>query len=167
VAFGQGFLKVLTSSPANIIPLLLSISYIIWRMNNSPVGDWSTETHSHPINMNKNNNKINTNFKLEGSWKAAVWLALKVQSGHKPRETGKNAARHRRPTPRIWSEYSVNSLQLWKLAKQAFRQRHAWWLFVILFLGPFTDATITAWVVWWLNDNDYYMVIKSEAVVAC
>jgi hypothetical protein len=36
-------------------------SYIIWEMNNSPVGSRSSETSSHPIGMNNNSNKNNIN----------------------------------------------------------------------------------------------------------
>jgi hypothetical protein len=37
-------------------------SFFIWGINNSPVGDRSSETYSHPIDMN--NNKVN----VQGSY---------------------------------------------------------------------------------------------------
>jgi len=53
VVLGHGFLRVLLFSSVNIIPLWLSI--FICGMNNRPVGGRSSETSSHPIDMNNNN----------------------------------------------------------------------------------------------------------------
>jgi hypothetical protein len=39
---------------AVIVPSWLSIPIIIWGMNNRPVGGCSSETQSHPIDMNNN-----------------------------------------------------------------------------------------------------------------
>jgi hypothetical protein len=66
VALGQVFIRVL--------PILLTISfhrgcshsYITWGMNDRPLGGSSSETQSHPIDINNMNNLLeathNTNF---------------------------------------------------------------------------------------------------------
>jgi hypothetical protein len=56
VAQGQFYLRVLRFSPVNIIPPLLSVLVYRLGMNNMPVGGRSSETSSHLINMNNNNN---------------------------------------------------------------------------------------------------------------
>jgi hypothetical protein len=51
VALGQRFIRVLQFSPVIIIPPRLSV-IIIWGMNNMPIGDRSSETSSHHIDVN-------------------------------------------------------------------------------------------------------------------
>jgi hypothetical protein len=57
-ALGHVSLGVLRLSPVNIIPPWLSILISPGAMNKRPVGVHSSETESHPIDKNKNNNKL-------------------------------------------------------------------------------------------------------------
>jgi hypothetical protein len=47
-----------------------SYSYIIWGMNNMPVGGRSSETSSHPIDMNKNNKRTRISASSQLSYRA-------------------------------------------------------------------------------------------------
>jgi hypothetical protein len=65
VALGQCFLRVVRFSPVTVISLWLStLLYIRWGMNNRPVSGRSSETKSHPIDVN-NNNKNRLYIRLE------------------------------------------------------------------------------------------------------
>jgi hypothetical protein len=65
VALGQVYLRVLRFSPVNIIPPSLSVLVYRLGMNNRPIGGRSSETSSHPIDMNNNNNNIRFLFYIQ------------------------------------------------------------------------------------------------------
>jgi hypothetical protein len=58
VALGQVSLRVLRPCPVNIIPRWLSRLIVMWEMNSRPVGGRSSETQSHPTDMNNSNNSV-------------------------------------------------------------------------------------------------------------
>jgi hypothetical protein len=64
VALGKVFFRVLQLSPVNIIPPWLTMFIYHQGMNNRPVGGRSSETSSHPIDVNINN-KMEVTIKLK------------------------------------------------------------------------------------------------------